>query len=177
MEKVLPVIFFLVLLNFGEASAFPGAQLKSYLQAYGPPTNLDETSVNHPKDVKVQYYWAEAELDFMAAGKKFRGNLIVLFDSTQGGLSSLRETFLTNITPEDFKFVMQTITNNWKIVSKSANQNSSRAYDLYRMISLDSRYVAEASYSLPESGPPLLHNPSLPETSYFNLWIQMRPND
>lgn len=158
-----------------EATAWPGASFQEYSLAYGTPANLKEVLPGDRDEKIVQYYWEGAGAERLGAGKKVRGNLIVLFQKGEAGLLSLQETFLAEIPAADFGAVLDEIRDQWDLVSKTRKKNASRRYDLYQMISKDNKYSAEMSYA-PESGVHSSnHQTGSPQAPRLNFWIHVAP--
>ena len=171
MKSVL--IFFFLISVSGEASALPGAPFQEYSGAYGDPVNLREASPGIFHEAKIQYYWNGADGELLGAGKKVRGNLIVLFEKGEAGLLSFQETFLAEIPAADFGSFLDDIQNQWDLVSKTTKENGKRSDDLYQFISKNKKYSAEMSYS---STPPILspHHPmASAQSPFFNFWIHL----
>lgn len=175
MKSVLALFFFFVFSVPGEASALPGAPFQEYFQAYGAPANLKGVPPGNPYEKKVQYYWEGAGVPLLGAGKKVRGNLIVLFEKGEAGLFSLQETFLAEIPDADFGPVLDEIQNQWDLVSKTTKKNAGRSYDLYQMISKDKKYSAEMSYSPTSAILSFQNHPGSPQTPFLNFWIHLAP--
>ncbi|MEW6324132.1 MAG: hypothetical protein AB1515_01970 [Nitrospirota bacterium] len=179
-------------------AAFPGDSAETMIQRLGPPASgyesppvLDWARAREAMYPHVRLHWMDPAYDPLRSGLTMQGVVVALYDldpaqlpltQPENGkigpvpwrhLSSRREIFMTNISPEQFAKLLVGVSRDWTAQSLSHHENARRRFDLYGFRSRDGRYQAQLSYSEPAAIKPAPAAMDGPAPPTFNLWIQV----